>query len=375
MWYGHVAVADGGPVHLWDTKPVEKPGCASAVPSNPNSRLGSLTDRKRSPFRQGRDKMAAIAQDTKMFAGIDVSKDKLDVHLHPAGEHFTVAQDDEGFALLVARLKKHKLAVAAIEATGGFEAGAVAALAAAGLPVAVVNPKQVRNFAKALSLNAKTDAIDARVIALFAEAVKVEIRPLPDQDTLALSELLARRRQVVRMITAEKSRAMRNASNSFLQKSIGRVIAALERELAELDATLDKTVKGLPVWRENEDLLSSVPGIGRVIARTMLAEMPELGRLGRREVAALAGLAPWTRTSGQYRGKSMIGGGRSNCRAALYMGALTAMRHNQDLRAFAERLLNAGKSKKTVIIAVARKLLTILNAILRDRRPWLPTNA
>lgn len=319
--------------------------------------------------------MAAIAQDTKMFAGIDVSKDKLDVHLHPAGEHFTVAQDDEGFALLVARLKKHKLAVAAIEATGGFEAGAVAALAAAGLPVAVVNPKQVRNFAKALSLNAKTDAIDARVIALFAEAVKVEIRPLPDQDTLALSELLARRRQVVRMITAEKSRAMRNASNSFLQKSIGRVIAALERELAELDATLDKTVKGLPVWRENEDLLSSVPGIGRVIARTMLAEMPELGRLGRREVAALAGLAPWTRTSGQYRGKSMIGGGRSNCRAALYMGALTAMRHNQDLRAFAERLLNAGKSKKTVIIAVARKLLTILNAILRDRRPWLPTNA
>jgi transposase len=319
--------------------------------------------------------MAAIAQDTKMFAGIDVSKDKLDVHLHPAGEHFTVAQDDQGFALLVERLKRRKLAVAAIEATGGFEAGAVAALAAAGLPVAVVNPKQVRNFAKALSLNAKTDAIDARVIALFAEAVKVEVRPLPDQDTLALSELLARRRQVVRMITAEKSRAMRNASNSFLQKSIGRVIAALERELAELDATLDKTVKGLPVWRENEELLSSVPGIGRVIARTMLAEMPELGRLGRREVAALAGLAPWTRTSGQYRGKSMIGGGRSNCRAALYMGALTAMRHNQGLRAFAERLLNAGKSKKTVIIAVARKLLTILNAILRDRRPWLPTNA
>jgi transposase len=319
--------------------------------------------------------MAAPVQVPETYVGIDVSKQRLDVHVHPAGEHIAVPQDGDGLARLVQCLKEHKPVIIAIEATGGFEAGAVAALAADGLPVVVVNPKQVHNFAKALGLNAKTDVIDARVIALFAQAVKPEIRPLPDRDAIALSELLARRRQIVQMITAEKSRAMRHVSNAVLQKSIGRIIAALERELAQLDCNLDKTIKGSPLWCENEALLASVPGIGPVIARTMLAEMPELGRLSRREVAALAGLAPWTRTSGQWRGKSMIGGGRSACRSLLYMGALTAMRHNHDLKSFAQRLLDAGKSKKTVIIAVARKLLTILNAILRDRRPWTPKTA
>jgi len=316
--------------------------------------------------------MAATAQDRKMFVGIDVSKSRLDVHIHPSGEAFTVAQDAEGLEQLVARLKDLDLAVIAIEATGGFEAMAVAALAAAFLPVVVVNPRQVHNFAKALGLNAKTDLLDAFVIARFAEATKPEIRALPDADTLALADLLARRRQIVQMITAEKNRAMRNISNAALQKSIGRILKALELELARLDDDIDKMVRGSPLWREKEDLLASVPGVGKVIAQTLLAEMPELGTLNNKQVAAPAGLAPWTRQSGQWRGKSMIGGGRSVCRTVLFIAALSATRHNPDLKAFSQRLLNAGKAKMVVLIAVARKLLTILNAIIRQSTPWQP---
>lgn len=319
--------------------------------------------------------MAATAKTQKMFVGIDVSKDKLDVYIHPAGVSFAVSRDSDGLEQLVGRLKEFALAIVAIEATGGFEMAAVAALAAAGLPVVVVNPKQVHNYAKALGLNAKTDPIDASVIARFAEAVKPEIRPLPDAETTELAELLARRRQIVRMIVAENSRALRAPSNAPLQKSIGRIIEALERERARLDDGIDRMVKGSPLWREKEDLLASVPGVGKIIARTLLAEMPELGRLGRREVAALAGLAPWTRQSGQWRGKSMIGGGRSVPRTVLFLGAMAAARYNPDLKTFSLRLLNAGKSKKAVLIAVARKLLTILNAILRDKTPWTPKTA
>jgi transposase len=316
--------------------------------------------------------MAATAPDKKMFVGIDVSKDRLDVHLHPSGVFFAVGRDDGGLEHLVQELKTHDLAVIAIEATGGFEMTAVAALGAAGLPVVVVNPRQVHNHAKALGLNAKTDALDASVIARFAAAIKPAIRTLPDVETIALADLLARRRQIVQMITAEKNRALRMAANKVLQRSIGRIIDALERELERLDHDIDTAVKGSPLWRAKENLLASVPGIGKVIARTLLAEMPELGRLGRREVAALAGLAPWTRQSGQWRGKSMIGGGRTVCRTLLFLGALSAARHNPDLKAFSLRLLNAGKSKMVVLIAVARKLLTILNAILRDNTPWTP---
>jgi transposase len=366
-----VAVADARPTHLWDAKPVGEQGHSSAVPSNPNSRLGSRKDRlSRSPLRQGWDQMAATAQTVKMFVGIDVAKEKLDVHIHPSGTRFVVSRDSEGLEQLLSRLAERDLAVVAIEATGGLEAMPVAALAAAALPVVVVNPKQVHNYAKALGINAKTDTIDASVIARFAEATKPEIRPLPDAETLALADLLARRRQIVQMITAEKNRALRVAANKALQKSIARIIDALQRELARLDDDIDKSVKGSPLWREKEDLLASVPGIGKVIARTLMAEMPELGRLDRKQVAALAGLAPWTRQSGQWRGRSMIGGGRAVCRTVLFLGALSAARYNPDLKAFSLRLLNAGKSKMTVLIAVARKLLTILNAILRDKTPW-----
>jgi transposase len=318
--------------------------------------------------------MAATAQDQsqKMFVGVDVAQEKLDVHIHPLGESFTVRRDSDGLEALGKRLKDIALAVIAIEATGGLEAPVAASLAALGLPVVVVNPRQIHSYAKALGVNAKTDVIDAIVIARFAEAVKPEVRPLPDAETMALSELLARRRQIVQMITAEKNRAFRAAGNKPLQASIGRIITALERELQRLDDDIDKMVQSSPLWREKEDLLSSVPGIGKVIARTLIAEMPELGRLDRKQAAALAGLAPWTRQSGQWRGKSMIGGGRTVPRTVLYLAAMIAKRYNPKFEAFAERLLTAGKPKKVVIIAIARKLITILNAIIRDKKPWQP---
>jgi transposase len=235
----------------------------------------------------------------------------------------------------------------------------------------VVNPAQVRAFAQALGKRAKTDPIDAAVIARFVTATTPEVRPLPDEQTRALADLVARRRQIVQMIVAERQRQKR-ATLRRLQRSIHRLLAALEKELNELDKALDDAVRGSPAWRQNEDLLKSVPGVGSVIARTLMAELPELGTLDRREIAALAGLAPWTRQSGKWKGKSFIGGGRSSVRAALFPGALVAARCNPALKAFRQRLIEAGKPKIVATIAVARKLLTILNAIIRDQKPWHP---
>ena len=316
--------------------------------------------------------MDATAQDANSYVGIDVSKDQLDVHIHPAGEAFSVSRDTAGLEGLIERLKAYALKAIAVEATGGLESVVVASLLAEGLPVIVVNPAQVRAFANALGKRAKTDPIDAAVIARFVEATKPEIRSLPSVQTLALADLMARRRQIVQMITAERQRAMRSTANARLQKSIARLLKALQRELDSLDDDIDTSVRGSPVWREKEDLLSSVPGVGKVIARTLLAELPELGTLDRRQIAALVGLAPFTRQSGKWRGKSFISGGRASCRTVLFTGALVAARHNPDLKAFRQRLINAGKPKIMAIIAVARKLLTILNAIIRDKSPWAP---
>jgi transposase len=255
-----------------------------------------------------------------------------------------------------------------MEATGGFETVVTAALASAKLPVVAVNPAQIRSFAKALGQRAKTDRIDAEVIARFAGATKPEVRALPDEHTQLLADLVGRRRQIIEMIGAERQREKR--ATKRLKKSIARLLKALEKELSSVDTDIDDAVRGSPAWREKEDLLASVPGIGPVIARTLIAELPELGRLDRKEIAALAGLAPFTRQSGQWRGKSFIGGGRSSVRAALFMGALVATRHNLPLKAFFERLCAAGKPKMVALIAVSRKLLTILNAILRDQKPW-----
>jgi transposase len=301
--------------------------------------------------------------------GIDVSKDRLDVAVRPSGEVFAVERNTAGLELLAARLKELAPHLVALEATGAFEMVVTAALAAAKLPVVVVNPAQIRSFAKAIGQRAKTDPIDAAVIAHFAEATRPEVRPLPDEATRLLADLIARRRQIVEMIGAERQREKR-MSVPRLSQSIARVVKTLEKELSDLDIDINDAVRGSPAWRDKEDLLVSVPGIGETIARTLMAELPELGRLGRREIAALAGLAPFTRQSGQWRGKSFIGGGRTVVRTVLFMGAMVAKRHNPDLKLFFDRLVAAGKPKMVALIAVARKLLTILNAIIRDNRPW-----
>lgn len=301
--------------------------------------------------------------------GIDVSKDRLDVYVHPFGERFVVARNADGLEALNARLIPLGAQAIAVEATGGFETVVAASLGGAGLPVIVVNPAQVRAFAKALGKRAKSDPIDAEVIARFVAATKPEIRPLPDEETRLLAELVARRRQIIQMIVAEKHRE-RQMPTRDLKKSAVRLIKALEKELNVLDTGIDEAVRGSPAWREKEELLKSVPGVGPIIARTLIAEMPELGSLDRRQVASLAGLAPWTRQSGKWRGKSSTGGGRSSVRTVIFMGSMVAIRRNPLLKAFYQHLIEAGKPKLVAIIAVARKLLTILNAIIRDKTPW-----
>jgi transposase len=306
-----------------------------------------------------------------IVVGIDVSKDRLDVHVHPAGEAFAVARNAEGLDALIAKLAPLKAQAVAMEATGGFETVVAASMGAAGLPVIVVNPAQVRAFATALGKRAKTDAIDAAVIARFVAATNPDVRPLPDAETRVLADLVTRRRQIVQMIVAERQRE-RQMPSRHLRKSVARLINALEKELNVLDTEIDDSVRGTPVWREKEELLKSVPGVGNITARTLIAEMPELGQLDRRQVASLAGLAPWTRQSGKWKGKSFTGGGRSSVRTALFMAAMVASRCNPFLKAFHQRLIANGKPKMVALIATARKLLTILNAILRDKRPWQP---
>lgn len=309
-----------------------------------------------------------------IIVGIDVAKDRLDVCIRPSGESFVADRTGAGIEMLTERLKRLGPHVVAVEATGGFETVVAAGLASAGVPVVVVNPAQIRAFAQALGKRAKTDPIDAAVIAHFAEATKAAPRPLPDETTRLLADLIARRRQIVEMMAAEGQRD-RRVADKRLKKSIARLRKALEKELAELDGEIDDYVRGSPVWAEKEDLLASVPGIGPVIARTLIGELPELGSLDRRKIAALVGLAPWTRQSGQWRGKSFIGGGRKSVRSALFLAAMVAARHNPPLKRFRDRLVAAGKPKLVALIAVARKLLTILNAILRDKRPWQPEAA
>ena len=306
--------------------------------------------------------------------GIDVAKDRLDVCVRPSGESFVVARNGAGIEDLAERLKKIAPRVVAIEATGGFETVVAAGLAAAGVPLLIVNPAQVRAFAQALGKRAKTDPIDAAVIAHFIEATKAQPRPLPDETTRLLADLVTRRRQIIDMMIAEGQRDRRLA-NKRLKNSIARLRKALEKELAEIDSELDDHVRGSPAWAAKEELLASVPGVGPIIARTLIAELPELGTLDRRKIAALVGLAPWTRQSGQWRGKSFIGGGRKTVRTALFMAAMVAARHNPVLKTFRDKLVAAGKPKLVALIAVARKLLIILNAILRDKTPWQPKTA
>ncbi|MBO0134673.1 IS110 family transposase [Agrobacterium burrii] len=304
-----------------------------------------------------------------IIVGIDVSKDRLDVAVAASGTAFFVENSHAGIDDLAQRLKAEHADIVAFEATGGFETLAVARLSSAGFAVIVVNPAQVRAYANAIGRRAKTDAIDAAVIAAFVAATKPQIRPLRDQQTQDLSALVDRRRQIVQMIVAEENR-LRTALEKATRKSILRLLAALRREVDSIDAEMDDHIRKSPLWRVREALLTSVPGVGPATARTLLAEMPELGNLDRRQIASLAGLAPWTRQSGKWKGKSFIGGGRGKVRAVLFMAALVATRYNPALKTFRDRLVDAGKPKIVAVVATMRKLLTILNAIIRDNKPW-----
>ncbi len=300
-----------------------------------------------------------------IYVGIDVAKAQVDVAVRPTGQRWVVSFDETGVGELVSQMEGLSPALVLLEASGGLELPLVAALAAAALPVVVVNPRQVRDFARATGTLAKTDALDAAVLAHFAEAVRPPVRPLRDAETQALNALAARRHQVMIMLVSEKNRL--SSATIAVRPRIEAHIAWLERELDDLDEGLRQTLRQSPVWREKEDLLRTVPGVGEQLS---LAYLPELGTLDRRKIAALVGVAPFNRDSGTLRGKRTVWGGRARIRAVLYMGALVASRHNPVIRDFYQRLLAAGKPKKLALIACMRKLLVILNSMLKHGSPW-----
>jgi len=307
------------------------------------------------------------------FVGVDVSKDRLDVFVHPTGESFGLDNTESGHRALVEKLSALGPKLVVLEATGGLEAPAAGALAVAGQPVVVINPRQVRDFARAKGRLAKTDRIDAEILALFGEAVKPEVRPLADPVARELQALVGRRRQIIEMLGAEKNRLKQAAGR--VRKDIQAHIVWLEHRLEHLDQGLRQAVSDSPIWRAKEDLLRSVPGIGPVTCTTLLAELPELGRLNRKKIAALVGVAPLNRDSGTMRGRRCIWGGRRRVRCALYMATLAATRHNPVIRAFYQRLRAAGKRGKVALTACMRKLLTILNAMLKTGSAWQETPA
>jgi transposase len=302
-----------------------------------------------------------------IFVGIDVSKAQLDVAQRPAG-WFTVPNTEAGLTQLLAHLAAEPPTLIVLEATGGVELPLTGALAAAGLPVVVVNPRQIRDFAKATGQLAKTDALDAQVLAHFADVVRPEPRPLPDAQTQELAALVTRRRQLIDMLTAEKNRLA--SARLVVRKQLRAHITWLERALDQADRDLAEVLRQSPIWREKDELLRSVPGIGPVLATTLLANLPELGTLTHKQIAALVGVAPLNRDSGTLRGKRTVWGGRAQVRAALYMAAIVAARFNPVIRAFYQRLCAAGKAKKVALVACMRKLLTIVNAMLKHRTPW-----
>ncbi len=307
---------------------------------------------------------------SQVFVGIDVAKAQLDIALRPTGERWAVTNDDPGIAALVAQLQAVQPTLMVLEATGGYQRAVVAALAAAGLPVVVVNPRQARDFAKATGQLAKTDVLEARALAHVADAVRPAPRPRPDAQTEELRALLARRRPLIARRTAEQNRL--SGASQRLRVDIQAHMTWLDTRLAALDDDLDTTLRASPVWREHETLLRSVPGIGPVCTRTLLLDLPELGTLSRQRIAALVGVAPFNRDSGTLRGSRTVWGGRAPVRATLYMSTLVAVRYNPVLKGFYERLRAAGKAAKVALTACMRKLLTILNAMVKHHTPWQP---
>ena len=304
------------------------------------------------------------------YVGIDVSKDQLDVAMRPSGDSGSMANDASGITEVVQRLAQLHPKLVVLEATGGLQMPLAAALATAGLPLSMVNPRQVRDFARATGRLAKTDRVDAQVLAHFADAVGPTPYPLPDAQTQELTALLTRRHQVVEMLTAEKNR-LRTTRESMRQR-VQDHIRWLEQDLADLDDDLERTLRESPLWREKDNLLRSVPGIGRVVSITLLADLPELGTLSRHQIAALVGVAPLNRDSGRFRGTRTVWGGRARVRAVLYMAALTASRYNPIIKAFYHRLCGVGKARKVALTACMRKLLIILNSMVKHQQTWAP---
>ncbi len=305
----------------------------------------------------------------KTFIGIDISKNSIDVHVLPSGENWTASTKVTELPKTIDRLASLKPSLIVMEATGGYEIRLAASLATAGLPVAVVNPNHARNFAKALGRLAKTDSIDAHVLALFAEKIKPECRPISTDDEQALKELLTRRRQLVDMRTAESNR-QQQVSSKHVCSSIKKLAKSIERELAAIEREIDARIKASPVWQAKAKLLQTVPGIGKTTSAMLVTALPELGKLNRRQIASLVGLAPMNRDSGRFRGRRTIVGGRASVRAGLYMPILSAIQCNPSIKTFYLRLLDDGKLQKVALTACMRKLVTMLNAIVRDNQPW-----
>jgi transposase len=304
-----------------------------------------------------------------MFVGIDISKTRLDVAVIPTGEAFSHANDEVGIDTIVRSIAGRRVDRVVVEATAGYQISLVAALAAVGIPVVVVNPRQVRQFGRAIGQLAKTDAIDAVLLARFAEAVRPAVRPLRNEQTQQLDAVLTRRRQLVDMLTAERNR-LGMARAVKVRHSLEQSIEWLRAQIKVLDKDLDRTIRDSSVWREQEDLLTSVPGVGKILSRTLIAALPELGKLDRRQVAALVGVAPFNQDSGSMRGRRFVSGGRGDVRSVLYMATVAGLRCNRAIRTLYQRLLAAGKPTKVAITACSRKLLTILNAIARTKQPW-----
>ena len=307
-----------------------------------------------------------------IFIGIDVSKERLDIGTYPSGQCQSVTHDDASIQGLVAQWKELRPRLIVLEATGGFERRISRALVSAELRFRIVNPRHVRNFAKATGQLAKTDRMDALILARYAEAVRPAVRALPDEATQELKALTARRRQIIEMTVAEKNRL--GSAPKAVKKRINIHLRWLEAELARANKDLDQAIRQSPIWKENEDLLQSAPAIGPTVSRTLIAELPELGKLNRKQIAALVGIAPINRDSGKFKGRRSIWGGRSTVRACLYMAALVASRHNPTIHAFYKRLRTTGKCPKVALVACMRKLLTILNAMIKHRTPWSELN-
>lgn len=356
-----MGVIDRSPLGTID--PVSERGSSHHSLKSPNSCVGH-----RARISQGRELENTHEGVQMSFVGIDVSKSQLDIVVRPANKRWSAANTDPDIAGVVETLKGFAPQVIVIEATGGMEMPLVAALSQVRLPVVVVNPRQVRDFARAVGRMAKTDRIDAEVLARFGEAVKPEVRLVKDNDAQMLTALVTRRRQVIEMLTAEKNRL--GISPKVVHKDIKQHIDWLRARLEDIDRELTATVRQSPVWREQDNLLRSVPGVGQVLSVSLITGLPELGTLSRRQIAALVGVAPLNRDSGMFRGKRIVWGGRAHIRSVLYMAALSASRTNPAISRFYRRLVEAGKKPKVALTACMRKLLSILNAIMKTRKPW-----